>query len=106
VEVALLMSLLNGGKSARTGFEQANREALYSVGLALIYMAWWYFTSYGAGEIDTSEYSYILGFPSWFFLSCIAGYLIFSAMAFLMVHFLFREISLDGDDQEPKKGVK
>lgn len=100
------MSLLNGKKSARTGFEQANREALYSVGLALIYMVWWYITSYGAGAKDTKEYSYILGFPSWFFLSCIAGFLIFSAMAFLMVHFLFRDISLDEDDPESKKGVK
>lgn len=75
-------------------FIQANKEAVIAVVLSLAYFIWWYATAYGFGDVPVSEYTYVLGFPAWFFYSCIAGFLIFAALAALMVRFLFKEVSL------------
>ena len=76
-------------------FAIANREALYALVLAFLYFAWWYLAAYGLGSRPVEEYSYIAGFPSWFFLSCIAGFIVFSVLALLMVVFLFRDMPLE-----------
>jgi uncharacterized membrane protein YhdT len=75
----------------------ARREALFSISLAFLYFAWWYITAYGLGSRPVDEYTYIAGFPAWFFLSCIAGFLVFSVLAFLMVKLFFTEIDLDSE---------
>ncbi|BCS95829.1 sodium:pantothenate symporter [Desulfoluna limicola] len=75
-------------------FIQANKEAIIAVGLSLAYFIWWYATAYGYGDAPVSEYAYILGFPEWFFYSCIAGFVLFAILAALMVRFLFKEVSL------------
>jgi len=82
-----------------TRFAQANREAFLSLLLALMYMAWWYFTAYGLGAGPVEDYSYIMGFPSWFFLSCIAGFFIFALLSFAMVRMFFVEIPLTDENR-------
>ncbi len=84
-------------------FAVANREALYALVLAFLYFAWWYLTAYGLGSRPVEEYSYIAGFPSWFFLSCIVGFTVFSILALLMVVFLFRDMPLDVPAGEGKR---
>lgn len=46
-----------------------NREALIGVGLFLFNFVWWFAFAYGLGSKDPSEYSYVFGFPSWFFIA-------------------------------------
>jgi uncharacterized membrane protein YhdT len=82
--------------SKRSPFAVAEREAIYSVILALLYFVWWYFFAYTEGSGPVGEYSYIAGFPAWFFMSCIAGFAIFSVLAFLMVKLFFEEVPLTG----------
>ena len=67
--------------------KNVKKETLIVIGLYLLFFAWWYLTAYGFGD-DPSEYGYILGFPEWFFYSCIVGYL------WICVRFFFTEIDL------------
>jgi len=84
-------------------FIQANKEAVIAVALSLAYFIWWYATAYGFGDKPVSEYTYVLGFPAWFFYSCVVGFLLFAVLAALMVRFLFKEVSLEKADG-PKGG--
>lgn len=77
----------------------ARREALLSILLAFLYFAWWYITAYGFGSGPVDDYTYIAGFPTWFFLSCIAGFLVFSVLSFLMVTLFFTDIDLDSEGE-------
>ena len=83
-------------------FIQANKEALWATALALCYFAWWYLSAYIPGEVPVAEYTYIFGFPTWFFLSCMVGFVLFSILAALMVATVFKDISLADSD----KGVR
>ena len=83
--------------SGRGRFRQADREALYALILALLNFAWWYLTAYGLGSGPVESYRYILGFPAWFFMSSIVGFLLFSFLAAAMVRFLFKDMPLDGE---------
>ena len=77
-------------------FKQAHREAVLSVILAGVYFLWWYVSAYGLGSGPVEEYSYIAGFPTWFFFSCVISVPVFALLAWAMVRFLFREMPLDG----------
>lgn len=81
----------------RGRFRQADREALYALGLALLNFLWWYATAYGLGSGPVEDYRYIAGFPAWFFLSSIVGFLLFSFLAAAMVKLLFRDMALDDE---------
>ena len=61
-------------------YAQANREALLTLGAYGLYFVWWYACAYGLGHGDPEGYDYIFGLPAWFFLSCIAGYPLLSAL--------------------------
>lgn len=81
---------------ARTGrFAQANKEALITLGLYLGYFVWWYACAYGLGSGDPGEYSYVWGFPAWFFYSCIVGYPLIAFTLWLVVRLFFRDMPLD-----------
>src|SRR5699024_12015486 len=54
-------------------YKQCNREAIYGVLLGIGNLIWWFAFGYGLGDRPVSEYSYILGFPSWFFMSSVLG---------------------------------
>ena len=73
--------------------KNVKKETLIVIGLYLLFFAWWYLTAYGFGD-DTSEYGYILGFPEWFFYSCIVGYVWISVLLWICVRFFFTEIYL------------
>ena len=84
-------------------FIQANKEALWATALALCYFAWWYLSAYIPGDVPVEAYTYIFGFPTWFFLSCIVGFVLFSILAALMVATVFKDISLASSDKGVEK---
>ena len=59
---------------------------------------WWYVTAYGFGD-DPAEYEYIMGFPEWFFYSCIAGYVGISLILWGAVRLFFKDLPLDDADE-------
>lgn len=75
------------------------RETVVIVVLYILFFAWWYLTAYGFGY-DPSEYEYILGFPEWFFYSCIVGYIGASLVLWAVVRFVFKDFSLDEDGEQ------
>jgi uncharacterized membrane protein YhdT len=79
----------------RGRFAQANKEALLTLGLYLAYFVWWYGFAYGLGGGDPAGYSYVLGFPAWFFYSCIAGFPLLTLALWLLVRLCFRDLPLD-----------
>lgn len=82
-------------------YKIANREALIGVILALLNFAWWYGFAYGLGSKPVAAYTFTLGFPDWFFYSCIIGFVVFAVLVYVVVHFLFQEIPFDdgGEDE-------
>lgn len=75
------------------------KETLITLALYLLFFLWWYATAYMT-ESDPAKYSYIFGFPKWFFLSCIAGYIGISVLLWLCVKFFFTDIPFDGEEQK------
>lgn len=85
--------------------KQLNKEALLTVGLYVLYFAWWYFFAYHFGEKDVAKYRYILGLPEWFFYSCVLGLIVINALVFIVVKVFFRDIPLDeSKDRTTSKG--
>ena len=82
-------------------FKIAHREALIGVGLAILHFAWWYGFAYGLGSKPVEEYTYILGFPDWFFYSCIVGFLLICVTVIILAKFILKDVSFEeeGDDQ-------
>jgi uncharacterized membrane protein YhdT len=85
-------------------YRRANREAVISLGMYVLFFAWWYFTAYGLGSGDPGEYTYVLGLPSWFFYSCIVGYIGISLVVWAVVRLFFSEDSIEGNDPEEAGG--
>jgi uncharacterized membrane protein YhdT len=54
-------------------YKQCNSEALMGAGLGLLNLIWWFGWGYGLGSGSPSDYTYIMGFPAWFFMSSIVG---------------------------------
>ncbi|MGL4911186.1 MAG: YhdT family protein [Romboutsia sp.] len=81
-------------------FKQCNKEALMGLGLGIVNLIWWFGFGYGLGDKDISEYTYILGLPSWFFMSCIVGGVIFSVLTVIMINKFFKDMPLDGLTEE------
>ena len=78
-------------------------EALLTLGAYGLYFVWWYACAYGLGDGDPEGYDYIFGLPAWFFLSCIAGYPLLSALLWFMVRRFFKDIPLDEEGGAPKR---
>lgn len=81
-------------------FKVANREALIGVGLVIFNFIWWFGFAYGLGSKDPTDYSYVLGFPAWFFYSCILGFVVMVILTIIVVKFFFTDIPLDEEDDE------
>ena len=81
-------------------FAQANKEALFSLAAFGLYFIWWFVSAYGLGEGDPDQYSFVFGFPSWFFYSCILGFPIISLVVWAMVRFVFRDMSLESTPEQ------
>lgn len=74
-------------------FLQANREARWSFGLTLAYLAVWGLCAWLGGE-ETG----VTGLPHWFELSCIFAPLLFIVLCWLMVRLVFRDMPLEERD--------
>lgn len=90
----------------KTRFKQADKEALITLGLYFVFFVWWYSFAYGLGSKPVSEYTYILGFPSWFFYSCIVGYLLISFLLWFVVKIFFVEIPLEEEDDSETSNIR
>lgn len=74
------------------------KETFITLALYLLFFLWWYATAY-FGESDPAKYSYICGFPKWFFLSCIVGYIGISLLLWLCVKLFFTDIPFDSEEE-------
>ncbi|MCF6138852.1 YhdT family protein [Alkalihalobacillus berkeleyi] len=70
------------------------------VGLAIVNFIWWFGFAYGLGQKPPEEYTYIFGFPTWFFYSCIVGFILFSLLVFVMVKLFFVEVPFEDQEEE------
>lgn len=73
----------------------ANREALMGIGLVIVNFAIWYGFAYGLGSGDPEKYTYVLGFPAWFFYSCIAGTVFMIILIYFVIKFFFKEVDFE-----------
>ncbi|MFJ7825508.1 YhdT family protein [Psychrobacillus sp. NPDC096623] len=82
-------------------FKIAHREALIGVVLAIVHFIWWFGFAYGLGSKPVEEYSYILGFPDWFFYSCIIGFVLVAITVIILAKYVLKDVSLEeeGDEQ-------
>lgn len=81
-------------------FQIANREALLGVGLVIINFTIWFGFAYGLGSGDPTEYQYILGFPAWFFYSCIGGTVFMIILIWITIKIYFKEVPFDDKEEE------
>jgi len=85
---------------------QIKKEAIASAILYLCFFLWWYFMGYGIAErTDPANYTYVLGLPMWFFMSCIVGFVLFSIATILLVTLYFKHFSLEETADEPEPEV-
>jgi uncharacterized membrane protein YhdT len=54
-------------------YKQCEKEAWYGVILGVVNLVIWAVAGYGLGSGPVEEYAYIMGFPAWFFVSCIVN---------------------------------
>lgn len=78
----------------------AHREAWIGVGLVIFNFVWWFVFAYGLGRKDPSEYTYVFGFPAWFFYSCIVGLIVMVILVIFVVRRFFVEIPLDAEGED------
>lgn len=81
-------------------FKIANREALIGVGLVIFNFIWWYGFAYGLGSKDPAEYSYVFGFPAWFFYSCVLGVVVVSVLVIIVVKKFFVDVPFDDEGED------
>lgn len=86
-------------KKADWRYRIAHKEALIGIGLALFHFAWWFSFAYGLGSKPVSEYTYILGFPAWFFYSCILGIPLIILLVWIIVRFFFSDLPLEDEER-------
>lgn len=83
---------------------QSDREALLALAVYGLYFAWWYLFGYGLGDASPETYSYVFGFPAWFFYSCILGYPLATVVFWAVVRFFFKDVPLDAADPGSEDG--
>lgn len=84
-------------KESDQRFKVANREALIGIGLAIFNFVWWFGFAYGLGDRSPEDYTYIMGLPSWFFYSCVVGFILMVILVIVVVRFFFTEVPLDDE---------
>ena len=80
-------------------FKIANREALIGCALAVFNFIWWYGFAYGLGSKPPEEYTYVFGFPAWFFWSCIVGVLVMIVLVMVVTKFFLKDVPFDEDEE-------
>ena len=80
-------------------FKIAHREAKIGVGIAIAHFLWWFGFAYGLGSRPVEGYSYIWGFPDWFFYSAIVGFILISITIVFVTKFVLKEVSFEEDGE-------
>ncbi len=75
-------------------YADCDREALYGVALGVINLVVWAVAGYGLGSGPVEGYAYIMGFPAWFFLACLANSALAIAGAAYLVKKKMRDMPL------------
>ncbi len=68
--------------------KQARKEAKATIFVYLLYFFFSVGTAYGLGR-DIENYTYILGFPAWFFYSCILAYFFVCIAVYILIRTVF-----------------
>jgi len=76
-------------------YKECEKEAWYGIVLGVINLVIWAVAGYGLGSGPVEEYSYIMGFPTWFFVSCIANSAFAVAATVYIVTKKMRDMPLD-----------
>ena len=87
----------------RSSFRQADREALITFGLYVLFFLWWTLFAFGLGAGDPADYTYVWGMPAWFFYSCVLGYPVITLILWIVVRFFFSNIPLDDPEKHETK---
>lgn len=93
-------------------YKVCNREAMYGMVLGLINLLIWLIAGYGLGSGDPETYTYVMGFPLWFFISCIVNTFVAIAATIYIVKVKLVDMSLEpmtmeeAEAFERTKGVK
>lgn len=78
--------------------KQLFKETLITIFVYLFYFLWWYYFAFIYPPKDPKDYTYILGLPSWFFYSCILGFVVINILVYLSIKLFFKEIDLETGD--------
>lgn len=76
-------------------YKQSNYEAWLTLVVYVFYSIWWWFFAYGIGDDDALTYTYVMGFPLWFFYGCLIGFLVLCCVLWFIIHQFFKEVSLN-----------
>lgn len=76
-------------------YKVCEKEAWYGILLGIVNLVIWAVTGYGLGSGPVDGYSYIMGFPAWFFVSCIANSIFAIAATAYIVRKKMRDMPLD-----------
>ncbi len=87
-------------------YKQCNKEALLGLGLGILNLIWWFVWGYGLGSKPPEEYTYVLGFPLWFFMSCVLGAILFTILAIVIVTKYFKDMPLGTLTKEEADRIK
>ncbi|HHU69416.1 MAG TPA: YhdT family protein [Thermoanaerobacterales bacterium] len=87
-------------------YKQCNKEALLGLGLGILNLIWWFVWGYGLGSKPPEEYTYVLGFPLWFFMSCVVGAILFTILAIVIVTKYFKDMPLGTLTKEEADRIK
>lgn len=79
-------------------FKIAHKEAWIGVCLVVFHFLWWFGFAYGLGKSPVEDYSYIFGFPAWFFYSCVMGFVVMVILISVAVKFIFKDIPFDSEE--------
>lgn len=89
------MQKIFGGIKMKMSNNELNKvlkkEAFWSFGTFIVYLAWVFITAYLFRNSDVR----VLGFPLWFFLSSIVGWIVFAIATNFIVKKVFVEIDFD-----------
>lgn len=81
-------------------YKVCEREARYGIILGLVNLAVWAIAGYGLGSGPVENYSYTMGFPAWFFISCILNSLLAVGATIYIVKRKLLNMSLDRMTEE------
>ncbi len=93
-----------GGFREDPRYAQTRKEVIVVLVLLIANILWWFIFAYGLGSKPPQEYSYVLGFPAWFFWSCIASLIVFSILVVLVIPMFFKDIPLDSESEGGERG--